>query len=331
MDFKINDTGSITWEKCYGGSNDDGPTNIQQTSDSGYIIVGRTASNDGDITNNYGGAYDYWAVKINDTGMLIWQHTYGGSGDDEAAAVTETIDGGYIATGYSNSFDYEVTGNHGSNDFWTLKLNDTGGITWAKCYGGSQDDAGEAIQQTTDSGYIMIGLSSSSDYDVTANYGSYDIWVVKIDGNGIIQWQKNLGGDSLDAGYGITQTFDNGYAAIGYTRSFDHDVTYNYGSADFWVIKLGQNPSVIPIPGHNDISVYPNPTCDFLNINAAINPDNSKISVYLYDIIGKEIYSLQYVSNGQDQSLDLRNLQPGMYILKMASGKEVDTYKIIKQ
>jgi len=327
--FKINDTGKLIWGKCYGGTKNDVATSIQQTPDSGYIIAGITASNDGDITYYHGGSYDCWVVKINDTGGLQWQRTYGGSGDDEANSISLTKEGGYITTGNSNSNDGDVSGNFGDYDFWTLKLNDTGGITWAKCYGGSSTDYGSYIQQTTDSGYIMIGMSLSSDFEVTNNYGNFDIWVVKTDPSGNIQWQKNLGGDSIDEGYCITQTFDGNYATIGWSRSLDHDVTSNHGTADVWVVKLGATiPNVISkIEINDNIQVYPNPTNGILNIKLPENYINAKIIVR--DIIDREIPINS--STGSERTINVQDFYPGIYTLMIINNEGKNVFKILKE
>jgi len=122
---KLNPTGALTWEKCIGSAYDDMGIWIEQTSDGGYILTGWTASSpySGDVTTVFGGA-DVWVVKLDDTGGIVWQHTYGGSQNDGGYCIQQTIDGGYIVACYTESSDYEVTGYHGGtgSDFWILKL-----------------------------------------------------------------------------------------------------------------------------------------------------------------------------------------------------------------
>ncbi|MCF8293672.1 MAG: hypothetical protein K9I70_07660, partial [Chitinophagaceae bacterium] len=234
---KLNSTGVVQWQKSLGGSGDDAAFSVQQTADSGYIVAGWSASNDGDVTGNHGYA-DYWVVKLTATGVIQWQKSLGGTGSDYPYSIQQTADSGYIVAGYSYSTDGDVTGNHGSADYWVVKLNSTGVVQWQKSLGGTGGDGAYSIQQTADSGYIVAGGSESNDGDVTGNHGSADYWVVKLNSTGVVQWQKSLGGSGDDAANSIQQTADSGYIVAGYSTSNDGDVTGNHGSGDYWVVKL---------------------------------------------------------------------------------------------
>ena len=135
---------------------------VQQTKDGEYIIAGNTNSNDGDVSGNNGSS-DYWIVKLDNSGDIVWQKCLGGSGDDIAASVQQTNDRGYIIAGYTNSTDGYVSGNNGSSDYWIVKLDDKGEIMWQKCLGGSGEDQANYVQQTKDGGYIIAGDTDSSD------------------------------------------------------------------------------------------------------------------------------------------------------------------------
>ncbi len=228
---------AIKWQKSLGGSIDETATSTQQTSDGGYVVAGYTYSNDGDVTGNHGN-YDYWVVKVNSTGVLQWQKTLGGSGDDFANSIQQTSDGGFIVAGYSNSHDGDVTDSYGAYDFWIVKLNSTGVLQWQKSLGGSGFDLATNVKQTNDGGYIVAGSTASTNGDITFNHGSYDFWVVKLDNTGVLQWQTTLGGTGNDNASSIQQTSDGGYIVGGSTNSTDGDVTGNQGNVDFWVVKL---------------------------------------------------------------------------------------------
>src|SRR5207248_638871 len=137
----------IQWQKSFGGSSRDVANAIQQTSDGGYIVAGSSFSNDGDVTGNHPNgnylSYDYWIVKLSNTGVIQWQKSLGGSGGDYANSIQQTRDGGYIVAGESFSNDSDVTGHHGTSnfpDYWIVKLSDTGAIEWQKSLGGSRND-----------------------------------------------------------------------------------------------------------------------------------------------------------------------------------------------
>lgn len=241
---KLNSIGTIQWEKSLGGSSAEEARSIQQTSDGGYVFVGISRSVDGDVSGHHGGSTnnDYWVVKLDSIGNILWQNSYGGTGEDVAYSILQTIDGGYVVAGNSQSNDGDVSGHHGSlfpSDYWILKLDSVGAIEWQKSIGGTSVDGAFSIYQTIDSGYIVAGSSNSNDDDVTGNNGNTDFWIVKLNTTGTIQWQKSLGGTLDDVSYSIQQTNDGGFIAAGWTGSNDGDVSGNHGGLyDCWVVKI---------------------------------------------------------------------------------------------
>jgi hypothetical protein len=252
--LKLASSGTIQWQKSLGGSGTAGPWRvlIQQTTDGGYIVVGYTTSTDGDVSGNHGGG-DCWVVKLSASGEIQWQKALGGSGQDVGASIQQTTDGGYIVAGASSSNDGDVSGNHGSGDCWVVKLSTSGTIQWQKSLGGSGQDIGHSIQQTTDGGYIVAGYSTSTDGDVSGNHGGGDGWVVKLTPSGEIRWQKSLGGSGLLGGHSIQQTTDGGYIVVGYSRwDYYAEVSGNHGGTDYCVAKLSSDATaadlVFPVP-----------------------------------------------------------------------------------
>jgi uncharacterized delta-60 repeat protein len=216
--LKLNSTGGVTWQKTYGGPLDDGAWSVQQTIDGGYIVAGYTSS--------YGiGGNNYWVLKLNSTGGVTWQKTYGISSDDVAYDVRQTSDGGYIVVGQS----WKSSGNY---SVWVLKLNSTGGVSWQNKYGGTRDDVGSYVTQSSDGGYIISGATSSW------GAGGLDYWVLKLNSTGGITWQKAYGGTGDDEANSVQQTSDGGYIVAGATKSF------SAGGWDFWVVKLGSNGEI---------------------------------------------------------------------------------------
>ena len=177
--MKLDATGNITWQKSLGGTNQDYGYSIQQTTGGGYIVAGYSNSNDGDVTGNNGGV-DCWIVKLDTVGNITWQKSLGGSGFDSAYSIKQTQDGGFIVACESYSNDGDVTGNNGSYDYWIVKLDSGGEITWQKSFGGSEGDAASSIQQTNDGGYIIAGSSYSNDGDLTVNNGLNEHWIIKL-------------------------------------------------------------------------------------------------------------------------------------------------------
>jgi hypothetical protein len=234
---KLNNTGAIEWQKSLGGSNYDAARSIQQTNDGGYIVVGDSYSNDGDVSGNHGNV-DLWVVKLTNYGIIEWQESLGGSGYDNASSIQQTNDGGFVVAGTSFSNDGDVSGNHGLDDSWVVKLSSIGAIEWQKSLGGTDGEATFSIQQTIDGGYILAGNSNSNDGDVSGNQGLTDSWVIKLSSIGTIEWQKTIGGTGYDAANSILQTNDGGYVVAGTSNSNDGDVSGNHGGFDDWIVKL---------------------------------------------------------------------------------------------
>jgi hypothetical protein len=178
--IKLDSLGNLLWQKSYGGSNVDVCHSISPVKDNGYIAAGYTASNDRDVTGHQNGMADYWIIRIDSVGKLLWQRTFGGSSNDVAYSVRQTFDDGFIIAGEAESDNGDVSGIHGESDYWIVKLDSTGKLQWQKTLGGSSVDFAFSIVQTSDSGFVVAGSSDSDDGDVTDHHFHEDYWVVKL-------------------------------------------------------------------------------------------------------------------------------------------------------
>ncbi|WP_298507780.1 hypothetical protein [uncultured Kordia sp.] len=177
---KISNTGDLIWQKSYGGTGIEIGYDIAKTNDGNYIVVGDTRSTDGNVSNLKGSA-DFWVLKISDTdGALLWERTYGGSDFESARGVTPLQDGGFAIVGSAKSNNVDVNSNYGQNDFWVIKITDTGNLTWEKNFGGSQLDIAFGIVETNDKKLVIAGSTQSNDGDITQNKGIKDALIIKI-------------------------------------------------------------------------------------------------------------------------------------------------------
>jgi hypothetical protein len=235
---KTDGDGVVQWQKCLGGSFDDRAMSVIVTGDGGCIVAGYTSSTDGDVTNMQGFA-DFWVVKLNAQGNIIWQKTLGGSDLDRAYSVVETTDGSIVVAGVTRSTNGNVFGLQGGSDIWVVKLSPFGGsLMWQKCLGGSSDEEAFSIQQTSDEGFIIAGVTNSTSGQVSGNQGGQDFWVVKLNSTGNLVWQKCLGGSSGDSARSVRVNQDGSFIVIGTTNSNNGNVNGNHGSTDIWAVKL---------------------------------------------------------------------------------------------
>ena len=216
---KLDAAGNIVWQKAYGGSADEVPNDIQQTSDGGYVVLARTAS--------FGqGGFDFYVLRLDSSGNIVWQRTYGGGNDEYGYGIQQTTDGGFIVAG-------AVLVSGSNYDIWVLKLTSTGTVTWQRRYGGNQLEWAYGVQQTTDGGYVVVGRTA------TYGAGNGDYWVLKLDASGNITWQKAYGGTGVDLALSIHQTSDNGYILNGRTESF------GAGGVDFWIVRTDSAGTIV--------------------------------------------------------------------------------------
>ena len=201
---KTDSFGNLDWQGTYGGSYVEYGRSAQQTSDNGYIIAGST--------NTFGaGDYDMYLVKTDSLGVMIWYKTFGGAGNDRGHAVEQTDDGGYILAGYTNSFGA------GEADVYLVRTDENGDSLWTRTYGGSDNDLphyGRCVRQTNDGGFVVTGYTKSY------GAGLYDIYLIKTDSLGNIEWEKTYGGSDMDTGRSVEQLPDSGFIIAGSTKNF---------------------------------------------------------------------------------------------------------------
>lgn len=231
----------VEWAKTYGGSDVEYPADVLLTADNKYIIAGSTNSKDFDVTQNRGGE-DVWVVKLDEDGKILWQRTYGGTGNEGATSIKQTKDGGYMLLGVTNSIDGDFIAIKGGLDIFLSKLDSLGNIQWTKIYGGNKYDFGSSFFETKTGEFIMSTTSKSDSLDFSINYGDYDMWILKLSSKGDIIWKKHFGGSMYDFSSEVIQVENNNYLFVGSSASNDKDMVDNEG--DVW-IKLDSAGNII--------------------------------------------------------------------------------------
>ena len=235
--IKIDTNGNKLWSKYYGGQFSDTLLAIEEIDNGNIILAGFSDSTDSDIDNNLGG-YDFWIIKTNNSGSILWKKNFGGSQTDEAFSLVKTNDNHFIVSGRSRSFDNNVSQNNGSSDIWITKIDFDGKLIWEKNFGGSSFDESKKIIQSNSNDFYIVGSSRSNDFDATSNKGNKDVWLLKIDVNGNLKWEKSIGGSELDEANSITELPNGNLIIAGESWSSDFDIEDNRGFSDGLIITL---------------------------------------------------------------------------------------------
>lgn len=237
--FGLNAFGqNIEWETTLGGTQDDRSFEIIATSDKGYLSVGLSKSTDNHVTTNNGLA-DFWVTKLDSLGNLEWEKSYGGSDSELASSVCELSSGGYLVFGQSNSNDLDVSNNYGGIDYWLIKIDATGNLIWEKNYGGSIDDIGRKVIETSDNDIMIIGYSQSSDFDIPGNLGLEDCAIFKLNSTGDIIWSQNYGATGWDRAEDIIEVSNGGYLITGQSSSEQYLLRIDENGTVLWEQRHG--------------------------------------------------------------------------------------------
>jgi hypothetical protein len=229
---KMSADGEELWRKVYDGNYRSQFFSITILKDGKIVAAGQTYSN-GSNDN------DFYIVKLNPSnGDIIWEETFGGTGEDYAYSVNAVSDGGLIVGGTTNSTNGDITTTYGNFDAWILKLNTNGELLWSKSLGGENNDEVKKIQETSDNGFILTGQKSPCCHYYADKSFNTDIYVAKLSSTGAVEWEKLISGNNYEMGKDIIETSDGGYLLGADVRSYDGDFEYNAGIYDAYIIKL---------------------------------------------------------------------------------------------
>jgi len=410
---KINNQGDIIWEKTYGCTGHDNPRDMVLTPDGGFVMIDRIGIGGGDVTYYYGmgdcwmakcdslgniewektlgndgldncvsmminsagnimmigaamwhgglvecypdGAWaDVWIVELDMQGNILAQYCYGGSHYDLGYMIIE-LDDGYTFIAATDSNDGDVSGLHGPpggppygwGDIWVVRLNEQMEIIWQRCIGGYDEDSPKYITQTADGGFVVIGTTRSNDGDVSGNpswpgtYGA--IWVVKLDAQGNIEWQKCYGGwgsEMLMNPHIVLKKSDYNYVIAASTNfSPSHDVQCGtiLGNRNAWIFEIALPDTVnaiAPTASTKEIRVYPNPAKDYIQfeVHATAGRQGSKYEVEelrLFDVFGRQVAAKDITS--EQTILDVSGLPNGVYFYRLAFEEISYSGKIVIQ
>ncbi len=301
--IKTDDLGEAEWFKTIGGTKRDQAYCVEQTSDSGFVIIGSTLS--------YGnGVSDIFLIKTDKNGDTLFTKTYGGHNTDIAYSVKQTSDDGYIVVGETISFDM------GENyyDIYLIKTDETGDTLWTKRYGGKEWEEGRSVDLTDDGGYVITGYTES----YGRSFGN--VLVMKTDHSGNVIWTQTYGGDRTDWCESIQQTSDGGFIVAGYSTSYGDAIS------DVYLIKLN-GEGTLDIPDNHAsgmLEVFPNPAKNNLNVKTGTNA-----RIEIINLSGKVVYNSRVNGTNDLFSIDISGYPKGLYFVRMITEDNSRIEKIV--
>ncbi len=319
--------GTIIWKKTYGGALPDKLNSAINTPDGGFLLVGSTDSDNGDIQNKIGGPYvsDGWIIKIDANGNLLWSKTYGSTDGDELQDIIQTIDGNYVVVGESRGADTDIPNNNGNSDYWVLKIDDQGNILWSKTHGGNDSDWDAKITEATNGNLYLTGRTYSD--DIPNYHGSVDIALYGLEPNGNEIWKSAYGGTGLENATNITATEDGNLVIGATTVSDDGDVGIQHSGNSAWVFKINTAGNILwkrlfassKSGGFEDIITTNDGNLlltGFANNYPFVNRYSGDLLVMNLDANnGNVMWSDSYGGNGQETGLTLLEFNNGDYFV----------------
>lgn len=218
---------SMLWQKAFNATSSSSTEEVMEDTDGGYVFSGSAQVPGASLGK-------CWVFKTDANGNKLWEYISNTMG--YLFSIAKTPDGGYVTTGHRNNIS--AGGSYTGSDLVVIKLNAGGTVVWEKIFGGGGDDFGSRILTTADGGYLIAGLTTSSDGDVTNNHGSYDTWLIKVDANGNKVWEKTYGGSGWDGDGALATTADGGFLLTAYSSSTDGDISGGNGGGDVVIYKL---------------------------------------------------------------------------------------------
>jgi len=345
MDYwilKLDKDGAIEWQKTYGGQYADILRSMEQTQDGGYILGGYSNSPvSGDKTEAKKGVGDYWIIKINNTGKIEWQNTYGGNGDNQLYVIHQTEDEGYIVGGNSNSTNALTSlGGIVSNgtDYWVLRLDAKGDVLWSKTYDFGKTDILTSLIENKDHTYLVGGYSQGTDTSKEGIMGKAtsalkknkkeDGYIaLKIDDKGERIWNETVASSGEDVLQKLLETRDGGYLLAGTSKSgTSKNKDSSIGGNDFWVVKL-KDKSKPEKTKRKSIEAIPNPVVTFTNV--IIGYEYEKGTATVVDMSGRILQNFSIL--GQTVPVDLSRYPEGIYVINIKTNVQSDGVKVIRK
>ncbi|WP_339695990.1 T9SS type A sorting domain-containing protein [uncultured Marixanthomonas sp.] len=330
--IRLNTSGEVEWDISFGGKYVDEVEAICPAPQNGVYVLGYSNSGeDGNKTTEPLGSGDYWLLRLDGKGNLLWQKSFGGEGDDHPYAALQLKDGNIIVGGVSSSQSSTIkqANNKNGTDFWIFKLDDSGTIIWEETYDIGEYDMLSSIEENKDGTILLGGYAKSEKVGLKRNdsKGINDYVAIKIDTEGEEKWRQEVGSNGDDVLQRLVETRDGGYVLAGTSNGVvSGERNSSQGRHDFWVVKLGDKDKDDDETS-SMAEAYPNPTSGFTNV--IITSEFETGEAFLYDIRGRQLQ--HYILSSRTLPVDLRGLPIGVYLVNIETNVGSDSVKILKK
>lgn len=227
------------WQKYFGGTSFDLGQELIVKTDGTLLVAADVYSSDKFMEGNHSTSSDICLFQYSTQNIIFWKKFYGGSGEETLSQLIETRDGGYAFIGTTGSQDGDVRNAKGQLDIWVVKLDDLGTIQWAETFGGTGNDRGFAILETTDGGFLIGGESGSMNGDMLSErHNGLECWLAKLNSRGSIIWERHLGGDANERIVALKEVEREVYTVVGASSSRNGDKGEAFGKKDVWILGV---------------------------------------------------------------------------------------------
>jgi len=310
---RITSDGTELQQQRFGGSLHDIMGYFGYLSNGSVVFSGSTYSTDGQATGNHGGS-DGMIISLDEDLNLNWHTCIGGSSYENAGAICESADGSIYVASSALSLDGQISNARGGGDYWIVKLSSDGELLGESSFGGSESDLPLSILPRANGGVYVYGTVISEDGDISASHGDKDAWLICLDADLNLRWERALGGSSSDFGGGMCYAPDGGLVLVGTSGSTDGDLTGNFGGGDLWVVKF--NPEVVGISEVSEafFTLYPNPATDELRISLT---GTAARQLEVVDVTGRIVITQAVTSGTTTVDLSIPQLAQGTYSVRL--------------
>ncbi|MCG9973385.1 hypothetical protein [Christiangramia crocea] len=249
--LKLDKKGEIEWQNTIQANGREILKQVIKTNDGGYLVAGQSNASIGYDKQSKGyGLYDYWIIKLNPNGEIEWENSYGSANHEDFGGIVQTADGNYYAVGSSprGISGQKSEMGEGLDDNWIIKISSSGSLVWERTIGGWAHDKGVGIIASPNGGVIVCSKSGSNSnkFKSEDSIGDYDFWILNLNSEGDILWEKTIGGGGIEHSMHISAGHDAFYLACSsLSRVSGHKSEGIIGFLDFWIIKLDYSGDLI--------------------------------------------------------------------------------------